>query len=212
MAYMAQPSFLIAPDSSGHQFYSARLFTRNPLNEPTGPARWFSRPASVTAQPTGALDPRRGSTNSRSCSRVPFLSIARRRQSTQRPDATRAQFTHLPPTGLWARSLWPARHAPVRFCRGQVRGQQSGKGWHAGRSDHPAAANAAARARCRRRGAITKSNRCCPAYPRAVPPYLRGDWLLDDLRSGRADQVVLRRDFCQHRDLRARQKQLGVRW
>ena len=37
MAYMAQPSFLIAPDSSGHQFYSARPFTRNPLNEPTGP-------------------------------------------------------------------------------------------------------------------------------------------------------------------------------
>ena len=31
MAYKAQPSFLIAPDSSGHQFYSARLFTRNPL-------------------------------------------------------------------------------------------------------------------------------------------------------------------------------------
>jgi hypothetical protein len=31
MAYMAQPSFLIAPDSSGHQFYSARLFTRNLL-------------------------------------------------------------------------------------------------------------------------------------------------------------------------------------
>ena len=31
MAYMAQPSFLIAPDSSGHQFYSAHLFTRNPL-------------------------------------------------------------------------------------------------------------------------------------------------------------------------------------
>ena len=31
MAFMAQPSFLIAPDSSGHQFYSARLFTRNPL-------------------------------------------------------------------------------------------------------------------------------------------------------------------------------------
>ena len=27
MAYIAQPSFLIAPDSSGHQFYSARLFT-----------------------------------------------------------------------------------------------------------------------------------------------------------------------------------------
>ena len=34
MAYMAQPSFLMATDSSGHQFYSARPFTRNPLNEP----------------------------------------------------------------------------------------------------------------------------------------------------------------------------------
>ena len=31
MAFMAQPSFLIAPDSSGHQFYSAHLFTCNPL-------------------------------------------------------------------------------------------------------------------------------------------------------------------------------------
>ena len=31
MAYTAQPSFLIAPDSSGHQFYSARPFTREPL-------------------------------------------------------------------------------------------------------------------------------------------------------------------------------------
>ena len=29
MAYMAQPSFLIAPDSPGHQFYSAR-----PLPQP----------------------------------------------------------------------------------------------------------------------------------------------------------------------------------
>jgi len=31
MAYMAQPSFPIAPDSSGHQFYPARLLPRNPL-------------------------------------------------------------------------------------------------------------------------------------------------------------------------------------
>jgi hypothetical protein len=31
MSYMAQPCLLIAPDSSGHQFYSARPFTRNPL-------------------------------------------------------------------------------------------------------------------------------------------------------------------------------------
>jgi hypothetical protein len=35
MAYMAQPSFLIAPASTGHQFYSARLVTRNRLtNQP----------------------------------------------------------------------------------------------------------------------------------------------------------------------------------
>src|SRR4029077_13858098 len=37
MAYMAQPSFLVAPDSSGPQFYSVRPFTRNPLNQPTEP-------------------------------------------------------------------------------------------------------------------------------------------------------------------------------
>jgi hypothetical protein len=36
MAYMAQPSFLVAPDSSGHQFYSARLFTRNLLTNQLG--------------------------------------------------------------------------------------------------------------------------------------------------------------------------------
>jgi hypothetical protein len=34
MAYMAQPSFLVAPDSSGPQFYSVRPFTRNPLTDP----------------------------------------------------------------------------------------------------------------------------------------------------------------------------------
>jgi len=38
MADMAQPSFLLAPDSFGHQFYSAHPGSRNRLtNQPDGP-------------------------------------------------------------------------------------------------------------------------------------------------------------------------------
>jgi len=50
MAFMAQPSFLIAPDSSGHQFYSAHLFTRNPLTNQLD-RLVILQTASVTARP-----------------------------------------------------------------------------------------------------------------------------------------------------------------
>jgi gluconolactonase len=63
MAYMAQSSFLIAPASSGHQLYSARLLTRNPLtNQPdrlgVSPDRTFTLMASAIEPLTGTC-PRR---------------------------------------------------------------------------------------------------------------------------------------------------------